>query len=272
MITETDRAIIEWVGRLGAVTAEDTAARFGLGQRSAERRLAGCRRAGLLERHRLLVDSSRGLRFAGLERLGRCRVSVATFAHWRECARVAVFLEAQHPGRVMSDRELRAAEREQGRRIASAELGMLPTGEPGSHHPDLVLWSPEDAAPVDGVPVDGVPVAIEVELAVKAPRRLEAICRAWGRNRRIGGVVYYAAPRARRAVTRAIAAMHAESIISVVPLEAAGEGESTATVTRTTSGESTATEPSQARPSLGAAHNRPQPEENRCPPATSTVW
>jgi hypothetical protein len=48
------------------------------------------------------------------------------------------------------------------------------------------------------------PVAVEVELSVKSPRRLEAICRAWARCRLVESVRYYAAPLAAHAVGRAV--------------------------------------------------------------------
>jgi len=51
----------------------------------------------------------------------------------------------------------------------------------------------------------GLPVLIEVELSVKAPRRLEAICRAWARCRGVAGVVYLASPVVEEPLRRAIA-------------------------------------------------------------------
>ena len=47
----------------------------------------------------------------------------------------------------------------------------------------------------------GLPVAVEVELTIKAPRRLAEICRAWARSRRVAGVLYLA-PAERRACAR----------------------------------------------------------------------
>jgi len=218
MLTHRDEQIIDWVGRIGAVSAADVAHRFAVAQRIAYARLAACSAAGLIEQRRLLhgqpglyVATTAGLRFAGLERLGRCRISASSFAHAQACARVAAALERAHPGRVMGDRELRVAEREAGTAIASAELGLRPDGEPGSHHPDLALW------PQGG----GRPTAVEVEIAVKAPRRLQAICRSWARCRVVEEVAYFASAPAQRALHRAIAAMHAEEVIAVFALDAA---------------------------------------------------
>jgi hypothetical protein len=185
--------------------------------RAARARLSALRRSGLLEERRVLeglaplyVASRSGLHASGLTGLGLCRVSASSFAHWQACARVAVFLERRYPGRVSSDRELRLVERDQGTAVASARLGLLASGEPGRHHPDLVVWPSRP---------EGLPLAVEVELTVKGPRRLQAICRAWARTRGLAGVVYYASALAAPAVTRAIAALEATELVSVVPLE-----------------------------------------------------
>jgi len=209
--------LLEWVGRVGAVSAADVQLRFAIAPRAARARLAALGRAGLIAERRLLHDvpplyvaTRTGLRHAGLSALGTCRVSAGGFQHWRACARVAVFLERRHPGRISSDRELRAIEREAGCRVASARLGVLDSGEAGSHHPDLVVWP--------GHP-GGRPVAVEVELTTKAPRRLEEICRAWTRAREVGAVVYYAPPPVEQALVRVVRALQAEDTVWIVPLE-----------------------------------------------------
>jgi len=66
---------------------------------------------------------------------------------------------------------------------------------------------------------------VEVELAVKAPRRLAAICRAWARCREVAGVLSLAAPAAERALLRAIADADASPRVLVVPLDALDPGE-----------------------------------------------
>ena len=40
MVTERDRAMVEWIGRLGAAGAADVMARFGMGRTATYRRLA----------------------------------------------------------------------------------------------------------------------------------------------------------------------------------------------------------------------------------------
>src|SRR6185312_24262 len=105
-------------------------------------------------------------------------------------------------------------EREAGRVLASAAVGRGPDGEPLLHRPDLVL------APVAG---DSLPIAVEVELTVKAPRRLAQICRAWARCRDIAGVLYLAAPPVERPLGRAIAEAGAQAAVIALPLSALAE-------------------------------------------------
>jgi hypothetical protein len=47
-------------------------------------------------------------------------------------------------------------------------------------------------------------LAVEVELSVKAPRRLQAICRGYARARHINHVYYLANRATARAVSRAV--------------------------------------------------------------------
>jgi hypothetical protein len=186
--------------------------RFGLGRTVGYRRIAACVEAGLLERLRLLygspalvVATRRGLRWPGFERLGPCRVGVATFLHWAACARLAALLEAR--GAVLwSERELRHHERDAGELLASVEISRR--GERRLHRPDLVL--------VD--PAGGLPVTIEVELTVKGSDRLDAICRGYARARHLAGARYFAAPDPARAVVRAIDRTSAHDRIDVRPL------------------------------------------------------
>ncbi len=59
---------------------------------------------------------------------------------------------------------------------------------------------------------------MEVELSVKAPRRLAAICLGWARARHVEAVYYLAPSAAARAVERAVAETRAEDRIVVLPL------------------------------------------------------
>ena len=210
--------MLQWVGGIGAATAEALAHRERTAVGSARARLAAAAREGLLSRQRPLVAqpalytlTPAGIRASGLG-LQRCRVSAANARHLIVCAGVAAGLERCYPGhRVIGERDLRRHERERGAPLASARLGG-PHGDWPLHRPDLVLMPPA-AEP-------GLPVAVEVELAVKAPRRLAAICRAWARCRAVAGVLYLAAPAAERALARAIEEVDADSRVVVVPLDA----------------------------------------------------
>ena len=224
MLTERDRGILNWVGRLGAASAADVMARFGIGRSQAYVRLRALVRAGLLERRHLLrgqptlyVATRDGLAWAQLARLEPCRVGVANATHWTLCARLAVVLERTEPAsEVWSEREVRAAELDAGGAVASAQLGRLPDGRPRLRRADLVLMSRDEVR---------LPVAVEVELAVKGARRLEDICRAWARCRLIESVRYYASPAAGRAVARAVERVHAAGVVEIHSLEETLKGE-----------------------------------------------
>jgi hypothetical protein len=215
-------AILRWIAGIGAVTAGALAQREGLTVSSARGRLAAAARDGLLARQHplaaqptLYTITRAGLRASGTVGVQPCRVSNANAQHLIACAGVAAGLERCYPDhRVLGERDLRRRERERGAPLASARMGSGPGGEQLLHRPDLVLWPQEGDA--------GLPVAVEVELAVKAPRRLAAICRAWARCREIAGVLYLAAPEAERALVRAIEQTDAGARVLVVPLAALG--------------------------------------------------
>jgi hypothetical protein len=209
-------ALMQWTARMGAVTAEALAISQNLTTASARGRLQAAVRAGLLtcrrvlaERPALYVLTRTGMSRCGLRGLDLCRVSATNAGHLIACAAVAAILERCYPNhRVLGERELRRDERELGVLLASVHVGVGSRGEPLLHRPDLVLWS-------DGSTV-GLPVAVEVELTIKAPRRLTDICRAWARCRAVAGVLYIAAPEVERALERAIARAHAHERIVVV--------------------------------------------------------
>ncbi len=213
-------ALIRWTARMGAVTPEARAIAQNTTPASARARLREAMRAGLLECHRplaqrpvLYVLSRTGMRECGLRGLDPCRVSATNAGHLIACAAIAGALEGRYPDhRVLGERELRRDERELGAPVASAQMGVGSHGEPLLHRPDLVLWP--------GQPAAGLPVAVEVELTIKAPRRLTDICRAWARCRTVAGVLYIAPAEVARALERAIARAHAQERFVVVGPEA----------------------------------------------------
>jgi hypothetical protein len=213
-------AIVGWTARIGAITADALAARRDISVASARARLLGAERHGLLRRSRPLTGhptlytvTRAGLRVCGMSGLEPCRVSASNALHCIACAEAAAALERCYPDyRVVGERELRRDERERGVPLASARLRAAPTGDSLLHRPDLVLWPDRSA--------DELPVAVEVELTIKAHRRLTDICRAWARCRCVAGVVYLAPPEVEHALHRAIAKAHAGERIAVVPLDA----------------------------------------------------
>src|SRR4051794_28919523 len=190
-------------------------ARFGVGRTVGYRRLRALVDHGLLSRVRLVygqpalyVATADGVAFAGIGELDPARVNEASVRHWALCARLAVVLEQRERCDVWGEPRLRAAERQTGQPVASAQRGTLPDGRPRLRRPDLVLF-----------PDTALPVAVEVELSVKATGRLQAICRAWARCRLVSGVRYYAPPHVARAVSRAVSVVHAHDAIRILSLD-----------------------------------------------------
>jgi hypothetical protein len=217
VVTDRDRSVVGWVAVIGAVSAQDVMDRFGLGRTVGYRRLRALVEAGLLARSRLVhgqptlyVATREGIAWAGMPHVDPARVGVPTTRHWALCARLAVILERERGGvEVWGEPRLRAAELQACTAVASAHLGQLPDGRSRLGRPDLVLF-PADPA---------LPVAIEVELSVKASRRLEQICRAWARCRLVSELRYYTPPHVARAVSRAVSVAHAGDVIRVLSLD-----------------------------------------------------
>jgi hypothetical protein len=214
--TERDAEIVDWVGRLGAAGAEHVMGRFQMGRSWAYARLASLVADGLLEQKQLLhrqpglyVATAEGLRWRGLQRLGVHPISVGGFEHSRQVASAAVTLHRGLSGwTILSERELRVVESECTELVASARVGELPGGRPALHRPDLALVSTDHRV-----------LAVEVELSVKAPRRLQAICRGYARARHISDVYYLTNRAAGSAVGRAVVQTRTQDRYTVLALE-----------------------------------------------------
>ena len=212
--------MVRWVAGLGAVTAEALAHREQISLPAARGRLQAALAADLLASARPLRDwpvlytvTSAGMRAAGCS-LAACNVSPGNARHLAACAAVAAAMTRCYPEHVVGgERELRREEAEHGRRLASADLRAGRCGEPLPHRPDLVLWPA-------GCQSARRPLAVEVELTVKAHRRLEAICRAWARCDLVAGVLYLAAPQVERPLHRAIERAQAQTRVVALPLGA----------------------------------------------------
>ena len=159
---------------------------------AAERQRLLVRSRPLAERPALYTLTCAGWRACGLPGRGPRRVSASNALHHIACAEAAAGLEHCYPEHfAIGERALRC----------------------GEHRPDLLLCPRDELA-------GELPVAVEVELTVKAPRRLEAICRAWARCREVAGVLYLATETAERALLRAIEQADASQQVVIVPLDA----------------------------------------------------
>jgi hypothetical protein len=196
-ITEKDLGVLEWVGRYGVVPRSAVSVWAKTGRSVTLDRERRLREAGLIEVHpalarsgALLTPTSLGLRLCGRSELYPPRVSLWVVRHAIVLAHVAARLELAGE-RLLSEREIAAAERLEGERIYSAEKRRE---ERGQHRPDLVRLG------------EGVE-AIEVELTNKAPRRLDDLMRAWGwalMREKIARVIYLCPPKTLRYVERSV--------------------------------------------------------------------
>jgi len=210
--------MVRWTARIGVVTAPSLARYEGTTVASAHGRLLAAERAGLLTGCRVLAGlpalftvTRAGLRAAAVSGIAPARVSAAGARHAIACADAAAALAGAFPDHVVSgERELRRDERAYGAALASARVAHAGSGA-RLHRPDLVLWPSAGGA---------LPVAVEVELTVKAPRRLLEICGAWARCRCVSGVVYLLTPETRVPVARALEHAHAAAQVVLVDLDA----------------------------------------------------
>jgi len=159
-----------------------------------ERRL---REAHLIEVHppfvaggALLIPTRRGLAACGRPELRPARFSPHTIRHSMVVAHAAARLELAGE-RLLSEREIRSAERLEGERIYSAEQRR---GR-GHHRPDMIRLTGER------------PEAIEVELTNKAPQRLDELLRRWRDAvlmKKVVRVIYLCPPKTLRYVERSL--------------------------------------------------------------------
>ncbi|MEK6272499.1 MAG: hypothetical protein AABM42_07615 [Actinomycetota bacterium] len=206
-----DRELVGWIARMGAVGIGHVQERFGICRSVSYEVVARLVGAALVDRvatlpgdPTLLCATAQGITYAGLG-LPPARVTPGAVDHWLACADVGIWAEGRW-GRhaVMSEREVRFAELDAPKPIASAIVGELPDARPMLHRPDLVVRD------------DGRTMAIEVELTPKAPRRLEHIVRSWRRARHVDQVLYLCPPGpTQRAVERAVATTHAQERVIV---------------------------------------------------------
>lgn len=202
-----DQEMVATLARHGLLTTPLLMAAMRTGRTVTYRRFARCEAAGLVERvavpvvGTLLRATREGRRYVGLGSLPPAPVRPGGVAHDLRCAELAITIEREcgEGARLLTERELMLAERVEGRPIASVPITVR--GREGLHRPDLAILG-----------AGGVS-AVEVELSAKAPRRLEAIMRAWRRASYIAEVRYLCGSAGvRRAVERAVVATYAEKV------------------------------------------------------------
>jgi hypothetical protein len=196
-INERDLQVLEFLARYGTVPRAAVSRRFGCGRSVAYERERRLRLAGLIEMvpgpgegERLLLATAIGRRACGRPELAAARPSPATLRHETTLALLGARLEARGE-RLLAEREIVAAERAEGARLYSADLGHGRT-----HRADLIHIGP------------GAPEAIEVELTAKGAARLDALLRAWRfavAEGRLARVLYLCPQKTRPLLERAIA-------------------------------------------------------------------
>lgn len=210
-INERDLQVVEFLARFGTVPREVLSYRTGCGRSVAYERERRLRAAGLIEvvrgpgeGERLLLATSRGRRACGRPELAAARPSPATLRHETLLAALGARLELAGE-RVLSEREIVAAERVEGSRIYSADLGRGRV-----HRADLIRLAPEG------------PEAIELELSVKGAARLDALLRAWRfalAEGRLAAVTYRCPPHTRGPLERALRRTATAGLIGMADLE-----------------------------------------------------
>ncbi len=198
-LSARDVEVLGFIARFGLVPREAVAVWAGTARSVTFARERRLRRARMIEAgsefwgaERLIVPTAAGLRLSGHRHLGAARISGASATHEAAVARLAAGME-RDGARLLSEREMLAREREEGRRIYSLRI----EGGRRLHRCDLITTSG------DGEP----PEAIEVELSLKGPERLDLILRSWRRavaEGRFRGVVYHCSPRVLAGVGRAV--------------------------------------------------------------------
>jgi hypothetical protein len=205
-ISPRDLEVLEFIARFGVVPRSAVAIWAATGRAATIARESRLRKAGLIRVQRaygappLALCTRSGLRAARRDELPLARLSAAAISHDAVVAGLAATLE-RGAARLLSEREMRAAERAEGERIHSASL---PGGR--HHRADLIR-----------VDRQGEAEAIEVELSTKGAARLDELLRAWRRavlDRKVSSVAYRCTPRTLRYVEKAIERTKTGKLIS----------------------------------------------------------
>jgi hypothetical protein len=212
-ISQRDLEVLEFIARFGIVPRSAVAIWAGTARTVTlvrERRLREAELITVSSGHgvgeRMLVCTTSGLRACGRGELRTARLSPGAIRHESAVAMLAAALE-RDGGRLLSEREILAAERAEGKRVLSAALSS------GSFHRADLIRLDERGGPQE---------AIEVELTTKGAARLDELLRAWRRvvaERRLTRVTYRCASRTRPFVEQAIERTRTDAAIAVEELE-----------------------------------------------------
>jgi hypothetical protein len=199
-LTPRDVEIIAWIGRAGGVLSMQLQVRPpGRTQKAVSQKLQRLRENGLLTHARpfggnkhMYLATRKGLGVAGLDLLPTATVSLETAAHQVAATWLSLELEAEHGAdAVVYERELRASH---DHWAVVGRAARARAGTPRRHYPDFAVET-----------ADGRRLAVEVELSIKAPARLDEIMRAYGASS-LDLVHYYASGRGvLRALSDAVA-------------------------------------------------------------------
>lgn len=224
-VTQRDREIVRWIGRLRMVSAAQVADRFGLGRAVAYNRLRGLVGLGLLEHQRIFhaapgvyLTSRAGLAATGVD-LPPAHVDLRTYDHDLELSSLLIDLELEFgEAALLTEREMRATDAPIGLGATRTptfavpltggrgQLQLTPVGRPRLHFPDVAIRQRGD----------GSTIAIELERTAKGRARLRGILAAYTMARHIERVRYYATPgRVLHAVEAEARELRAESLIEV---------------------------------------------------------
>ncbi len=211
-VSRRDVEVLGFIARFGVVPRSAVATWADTGRTATFNRERRLREAGLVEvrcgvwgEGKLVACTRAGLRVAGRGELRPARFRLEAVAHESSVAELAARLERSGV-RTISEREILARERAEGKRVFSAALS---SGR--FHRADLIRVG-EDGETRE---------AIEVELTAKGAARLDELLRAW-RNavaeRRLARVVYRCSPRTRDVVERAVERTRTAGAVSVEEL------------------------------------------------------
>lgn len=200
-VTQRDREIVRWIGRLRMVSATQVAERFTLGRAVGYSRLSGLVRLGLLDHQRIFhaapgvyLATRTGLATVALD-LPPARVDLRTYDHDLELSRLVVELEREFGAEaIATEREMRASDTPLGQAPsdcpgfavpltgARGQLQLTPVGHPRVHFPDAAVRSHNG---------DSI-LAVELERTAKGRARLRRILSGYVAARHITGVRYVA--------------------------------------------------------------------------------